>query len=312
LRALEMDAKSQRDLLESYLAKYREAMARDTIDSAPADARVISRAMVSNVPSYPKKLPTVVIATLITLVLTAGFAVTKELLDAPTGTARLQRVPRPAKGASFGSEPRSAEASASTDLPISAIEDVAAGLRDGGAADARVAVLGIGATTGEVALKLARSLATGARVVLVGLDPADGAINAASNDPSASGLAELAASAASFRDVITRDKDSNLHLISCGRAPTDQLAILSAPGIGTSFDALAYSYDYLVVSAGAVAGAALEAIATIAPHAVLLVGMQGKAAAASARELVLGAGFDDLTVVMDARTSRVADSAVAA
>jgi len=44
LRALERDAKSQRDLLESYLAKYREATSRDTIESAPADARVISRA----------------------------------------------------------------------------------------------------------------------------------------------------------------------------------------------------------------------------------------------------------------------------
>ena len=69
LRALERDAKSQRDLLESYLAKYREATARDTIDSAPADARVISRATVSNVPAYPKKLPTVLIATLATFVL---------------------------------------------------------------------------------------------------------------------------------------------------------------------------------------------------------------------------------------------------
>ena len=51
LRALERDAKSQRDLLESYLAKYREATARDTINSAPPDARVISRATVSNTPA---------------------------------------------------------------------------------------------------------------------------------------------------------------------------------------------------------------------------------------------------------------------
>jgi uncharacterized protein involved in exopolysaccharide biosynthesis len=61
LRALELDAKSQRDLLESYLAKYREATSRDTISSTPADARVISRATVSNIPAFPKKLPTVLI-----------------------------------------------------------------------------------------------------------------------------------------------------------------------------------------------------------------------------------------------------------
>src|SRR5262249_40631254 len=50
LRALERDAKSQRELLESYLSKYREATARDAINSAPADARVISRATISTVP----------------------------------------------------------------------------------------------------------------------------------------------------------------------------------------------------------------------------------------------------------------------
>ncbi len=44
LRALERDAKSQRDLLESYLAKYREASARDNIGAASPEARIISTA----------------------------------------------------------------------------------------------------------------------------------------------------------------------------------------------------------------------------------------------------------------------------
>ncbi len=65
LRALERDAKSQRDLLESYLAKYREATSHDTINSTPADARIVSRATVSNIPAYRRKLPTMpLIATL--------------------------------------------------------------------------------------------------------------------------------------------------------------------------------------------------------------------------------------------------------
>jgi polysaccharide biosynthesis transport protein len=92
LRALERDAKSQRDLLESYLAKYREASARDTIASAPPDARVISRAMVSNIPAYPKKLPTVLIATLATLLLCCGIVITREFLSTPAGA-------RPDRGA---------------------------------------------------------------------------------------------------------------------------------------------------------------------------------------------------------------------
>ena len=59
LRALEREAKTERDLLESYLAKYREATARDNINAAPPEARIISRASASIRPEYPKKLPTV-------------------------------------------------------------------------------------------------------------------------------------------------------------------------------------------------------------------------------------------------------------
>src|SRR5256885_5941526 len=79
LRAFEREAKAQRDLLESYLAKYREATARDSM-AAPAEARIISRALVSNTPYFPKKLPIVLIATLASLFISAGFITTGELL----------------------------------------------------------------------------------------------------------------------------------------------------------------------------------------------------------------------------------------
>src|SRR5205814_10704405 len=78
LRALEREAKAQRDLLESYLAKYREATTRENIDAAPADGRIISRASVSNTPAYPKKLPIVLIATLASLLLSTGLITTGE------------------------------------------------------------------------------------------------------------------------------------------------------------------------------------------------------------------------------------------
>ena len=46
-----LQEEAQRDLLESYLAKYREATTRENIEAAPADGRIISRASVSNVPA---------------------------------------------------------------------------------------------------------------------------------------------------------------------------------------------------------------------------------------------------------------------
>ncbi|CCD85715.1 Putative Polysaccharide biosynthesis, transport Protein [Bradyrhizobium sp. ORS 285] len=89
LRALDREAKAQRDLLESYLAKYREANTRESLDTPPAEGRIISRAVVSNTPAYPKKLPIVLIATLATLMLTSGVVMTGELLrlTAPRATA---------------------------------------------------------------------------------------------------------------------------------------------------------------------------------------------------------------------------------
>ena len=83
LRALEREAKSQRDLLESYLAKYREATARDNIGASSPEARIISRGIVSNTPSWPKKLPTVLIASLGMFTLAVGFILTGQLMSGP-------------------------------------------------------------------------------------------------------------------------------------------------------------------------------------------------------------------------------------
>lgn len=97
LRAYEREAKAQRDLLESYLAKYREATTRENIDAVPADGRIISRAIVSNTPAFPKKLPTVLIATLAMLMLTAGYIATGELLrmtvPRPVAAVRIPMAP---------------------------------------------------------------------------------------------------------------------------------------------------------------------------------------------------------------------------
>src|SRR6185312_8894010 len=80
LRALERDAKAKRDQLESFLAKNRDASARENLEATPTDGRIISRATVSNTPAYPKKLPIVLIATLATLLLTSGAIATGALL----------------------------------------------------------------------------------------------------------------------------------------------------------------------------------------------------------------------------------------
>ena len=304
LRALEREAKSQRDLLESYLAKYREATSRDTINSTPADARIISRATVSNVPAYPKKLPTVLIAVFSTLMLTAGMIVTKEILGAPPGFVPLRG--EPAFSATDGTASRMAaivnepRPRAPIDVSSSTIANAAYGMRRGGTAAGQLAVFSAvpGMNTSQTAIKLARVLAEDSRVVLVGLASGDTAIRGISNEPSANGLAELARGAASFGSIITKDRLSPLHLIAAGHGPTDRIGILAAPGMVTNFNALARSYDHVVVDAGDVAAPEIERIAEIAPHAVLITDALTNAATAAARARLLASGFGDVRILV--------------
>lgn len=83
LRALEREAKSQREQLESYLARYREAAARDAENASPADARVVSRAVVPDLPSFPKKLPIIAFATVLAFLLSGAGVIGRHLLVAP-------------------------------------------------------------------------------------------------------------------------------------------------------------------------------------------------------------------------------------
>ncbi len=284
-RSFENDAKLASARLDSQTASLDQLK----------NARVISRATVSNVPAYPKKVPAVLIATLTTLVIAIGFVLTKELLAAPMGGVPVRQAPAPSEAvtsrvtAALNAIRNKTAPQQPAPVPVSSLDDVTDTLRYDGGADRCVAVFGAaqGMDTSWTALKIARALAANSRVVLVGLGSADRAIRATSNEPAASGLAELAAKTASFRDIITKDRQSSLHLISSGRMPTDRSEILVAPNMAASFDALARGYDRVVIAAGAIFGPDLEAIGAIAPHAILVAGALTDAGTAAARERLL-------------------------
>ncbi len=83
LRAMEREARSQREQLESYLSRYREAAARDAESATPADARVVSRAVTPELPSFPKKVPIVAFATLLAFLLSSAAVIGRHLLKNP-------------------------------------------------------------------------------------------------------------------------------------------------------------------------------------------------------------------------------------
>jgi uncharacterized protein involved in exopolysaccharide biosynthesis len=249
LRALEREARAQRDLLESYLAKYREATTRENIDTAPSDGRVISRAIVSNTPAYPKKLPIVLIATLATLMLAAGTIATGELLRI-TSPRNLAAV---SSGLALPAAPgiREFRVDPAPAADLAEIDHLANDLRAAGEAAHRITVMGTGQNESIMlgALALARLLTNSAKVVLVDLSPSSAALTATSVDPAAPGLADLMLGETSFGQVITRDRISPLHLVGAGRSDADR-SLLQSPRLAIALDALLGVYDHVLLVAG--------------------------------------------------------------
>jgi uncharacterized protein involved in exopolysaccharide biosynthesis len=287
LRALEREAKAQRDLLESYLAKYREATTRENIDAVPSDYRIISRAIVSNTPAFPKKIPTVVIATLTMLMLSAGYIATAELLR--------MTVPR----SLMGSRPPVAPLrDTHPQLPagILEIERLATMLRQ--SASKKVTVIGAHQDEGVtlVALTLARQLSRGAKVVLVDLAMASPTLAAVSTDPSSPGLTELMQGSASFGEIITKDRLSGVHIVGAGQEP-GQRQLLQLPRINLAIDALSRAYDYVVLDAGTATDLPANVIAAQA-HAVII---PDPAITPMARDVMKGqllaSGFSGVTIL---------------
>ena len=309
LRAYEREAKAQRDLLESYLAKYREVTSRDSLGAVPSDVRVISRAIVSNTPFFPKKLPIVLIASLAMLLIAMGFIVTGQLMAASAA-----RAAAPAGSADgedyFGrEEPRlnhvAAEAApvAPAAAPIDTREeDIAELARDIAAspeAGRRVVVVGaqrhIGTTV--TALALARELARQARVVLVDLAFAHPNLAQVAIDPDAPGIADLVRGGASFGAIISRDRDSRAHIVPAGRGGPDNAAILVSERIGVALDALSRTYDHVVVDAGTASEPLPELLLRGAPRAVLVVAGVPHEAALAARDRLHLAGFGEIAMI---------------
>jgi polysaccharide biosynthesis transport protein len=317
LRAFEREAKAQRDLLESYLAKYREANTRENIDAAPADGRIISRASVSNTPAYPKKLPIVLIATLATLMLSAGAIATGELLrmTAPRAVAAFVspvrvHVPPAAEVAVADREPvfdeirpenpSAARAELVPDVApeLAEIENLAGDLRNAGEAARKVTILGT--ASGEritlTALTLARLLARDARVVVVDLSASSPTIPAVSVDPAAPGLAELMLGEAAFSQVITKDRLSRVHLVNAGRPGFDR-ALLQSPRLMLAIDALLRVYDHVLLDAGAASELPAELLTTQARAVVV----PDASMAADARTLMCdqlkAVGFSEVTML---------------
>ncbi|CDZ62885.1 Capsular polysaccharide synthesis enzyme CpsD exopolysaccharide synthesis [Neorhizobium galegae bv. orientalis] len=123
LRALEREATAQRQLLETYLARYREASSRLEGNSSPADARVVSKAVEPSEPYFPKIIPIVIVVSLATFIFGCLIVIVSELFSGralrPSSVREIDDETVPAAGAS-------APAAAAAPLPVHQMQAEAA------------------------------------------------------------------------------------------------------------------------------------------------------------------------------------------
>ena len=156
------------------------------------------------------------------------------------------------------------------------------------------------AGTTYAAITLARALAKDANVVLVDLAFGAPNLSVISTDPNAPGIAELVRGAASFGDIITRDQFSNVHLVATGNVGADGPALAASPMLATVIEALAQSYNHVVIDAGSVPDVAIERFAPLAQRVVLVAADPADAATQAARERLAMAGCADVTLLAGA------------
>ncbi|NKL77598.1 GumC family protein [Rhizobium leguminosarum] len=285
LNALEREANAQRQLLETYLVRYREAASRADSNSSPADARIVSKAVEPVDPYFPKVVPIVVVAAVATLIMSAIVIMLAELFsgralrptDAASETIEAEAVveekhaPQAAPIAAIAGKPVQPsmlavvadeedtieDVKAAEDVPEDEPEDdnefSVASVADyltGSRAPLAIAISPTGDNGSAATVSLTRMLAdAGHRVILIDMTGSGYPTELMAEDPAALGVTDLLCGEAAFGDTIHGDRLSDAHLIPQGQSDVRR-AMRGVDRLSLLLDALAAAYDLVVVECG--------------------------------------------------------------
>ncbi|MDV4158785.1 GumC family protein [Rhizobium brockwellii] len=285
LNALEREANAQRQLLETYLVRYREAASRADSNSSPADARIVSRAVEPVDPYFPKVVPIVVVAAVATLIMSAIVIMLTELFsgralrptDAASETIEAEavveekHVPQAAPIAAAAGRPVQPSMLAVVADEEDTIEDVkiaeevpkdepeddnefsVASVADyltGSRAPLAIAISPTGDNGSAATVSLTRMLAdAGRRVILIDMTGSGYPTELMAEDQAALGVTDLLCGEAAFGDTIHGDRFSDAHLIPQGQSDVRR-AMRGVDRLSLLLDALAAAYDLVVVECG--------------------------------------------------------------
>ena len=322
LMELERDAKEQRDLLESYQARYREAKSRDERNYLPSDARVFQQALEPGEPYFPKKIPIVAAAfagsllllSLITLLreLFSGRAmrpVNRSLVDHQLVPAVAMPVPASGGEASANEEMIYAEAPQTSLLskaaepepepvidPEHGVPAIVDHLIDKGASRA-IMVSPEGDEGAASAVLITRELADrGLRSILLDLTSSGAASRPMIDGFALPGITNLLASQSQFRDVIHSDPYSSAHVMPNGTADPAQ-AMRAVERLPIILSALTTAYDIVIVECGPVDAKGVARLVTPGTEIIMSIIDANDPSIVKSAAALQDAGYEDIFLV---------------
>jgi exopolysaccharide transport family protein len=250
LRALEREATGQRELLESYLTRFREAASRGEGNYLPADARVFSRAIAPSEPYFPKMLPIAGAALFGSFLVMIIATLLRELFSGRAmrpGGAVIAPVPVVAMPIQAGAGERRPEA---RKFGRWTIGEAAKKLIAGGVSRA-IFISPEGDEAAAAAVLVAREVAdAGLRTLLLDLTVTGAATRPMLEITTQPGITNLLVAEAQFADVIHGDQFSDCHIIPFGTADPAK-AMRGAERLPIIMESLTTAYDVVVVECGA-------------------------------------------------------------
>jgi uncharacterized protein involved in exopolysaccharide biosynthesis len=264
LRALEREAAAQREILESFLRRYREATARQDVDVQVPNARIISRASVATTPSYPPRGPILALASVSGLLIGLMAAIVAEMTGARgAGRSRPEPDPRKADSHEPGLEAHDMR-SAAPPAPSGARGEAMVAPQPIGKRIARlvidrgmrrIALLPLVADQSctSVALRLAAEAAGhGLNPVVVGLAHRGEAPQEGGPQEDTRGLFDVLAGTAALGQVISRDAASGVQMLAAGTRPDNGEELLRSGRVALVIDALLRRFDAAIITADAI------------------------------------------------------------
>lgn len=116
--------------------------------------------------------------------------------------------------------------------------------------------------------------------------------------PDAPGIADLVRGTASFGEIVTRDRFSRVHVVATGRLDGINGTMLTSPRLAMTLEALARTYDHVIIDGGAVTETMAPSFAKLTPRAVLVATELDHPATQAARERLIAAGFIEVTIML--------------